>query len=107
MKLAATMKAGATEPTTPMLSAVVKCRDTNCRVPKAPPPVTANKTIRPGLRLISAQSARRCTSANGSTASATMIQRATARLAGGTCPPAARANTWLPAQDAAASGSRK
>ena len=81
-QLAATMKAGATEPTTPMLSAVVKCRATNWSVPKAPPPVMANRIIRPGLLLSLGQSARRCGRANGSTTSATTIQRTTAMLGG-------------------------
>ncbi len=68
-QLAATMKAGATEPTTPMLSAVVKCSATNCSVPKAPPPTAASSSMRPALRLSLGQSAARCGSANGSTTS--------------------------------------
>ena len=56
-KLAATMKAGATEPTTPMLRAVVYCRATNCRVPKAAPPVSDRNTMTPALALSFGRSA--------------------------------------------------
>ena len=93
MKLAATMKAGATEPTTPMLIAVVYCSATNCRVPKAPPPVSDRKIMTPAFCLSFGQSRRIWPNANRLTITNTTIQRTTARPPGGTCPAMARATT--------------
>ena len=106
MKLAATMKAGATEPTTPMLIAVVYCSATNCRVPNAPPPVSDRKSMMPNFCLSFGQSRRMCPNANRLTSTNTTVQRTMARPPGGTCPAMARATTWFPAQHAAAVGSR-
>ena len=105
-KLAATMKAGATEPTTPMLMAVVYCRATYCIVPKAAPPMSARKVSAPILALSLPQSAiSRCGPTNPRI-SATTSQRTTDKLAGGTSPAIARAMMWFPDQQAAAVGNR-
>ena len=101
------MKAGDTEPTTPMLRAVVYCRATNCRVPKAAPPMSDRNTITPALALSFGRSARICGQAMTLTTRNTSTQRSNETVAGGACPAIARATTWLPAQQAAASGNRR
>ena len=80
------MKAGDTEPTTPMLSAVVYCSATNCKVPNAAPPMSARKVSTPTFASSLAQSARICGHAKMLTARNTTTQRASETLAGGACP---------------------
>ena len=99
------MKAGDTEPTTPMFSAVVYCSATNCSVPNAVPPTSARNVSTPALASSLDQSARICGQAKMLTTRNTTIHRASDTLAGGACPAIIRATTWLPAQQAHASGS--
>src|SRR5712691_9879296 len=101
------MNAGDTEPTTPMLRAVVYCRATNCRVPKAAPPTSDRNTITLALALSLGRSARICGQATALTSRNTSTQRTNDTVHGGACPAIARATTWLPAQQADATGNRK
>ncbi len=101
------MNAGDTEPTTPMLRAVVYCKATNCRVPKAAPPVSDRNTITPALALSLGRSALIHGRPMTLTTRNTSTQRRNDTVAGGACPAIARADTWFPAQQADASGNRR
>ena len=87
------MNAGDTEPTTPMLRAVVYCKATNCSVPKAAPPVSDRNTITPALALSLGRSALIHGKPMTPTTRNTSTQRRNDTVAGGACPAIARAAT--------------